>query len=324
MAKDMPGRLLRLLSLLQTRRTWSGAELAARLGITERTLRRDVDRLRALDYPVEATSGTAGGYRLASGRNLPPLLLDDDEAVAVAVALATAAGNGVAGAGDSALRALTKLQQVLPARLRPRLTALTGTAAAVRPAGAPVVDPDVLTVVASCCRDTEILAFEYRDRTGAAAPRRVEPHRVVAHGARWYLVAHDPDHAGWRTFRVDRMTDLRPTRRTFVPRELPAPDAAAYLVASFARATYRHTARLLVGLSADVVRTGVFASIPGEVEALGPDTCQVRLTAESPELVVQFVAAIGALGASTEVEEASVDVARRLRDLGALLGRTGV
>jgi predicted DNA-binding transcriptional regulator YafY len=203
------------------------------------------------------------------------------------------------------------------------LTGLTGTAAAVTPAGAPAVDPGVLAVVASCCRDTEILAFDYRDRRGAATPRRVEPHRVVAHGARWYLVAHDPDRADWRTFRVDRMADLRPTRRGFVPRELPAPDAAAYLVASFARAEYRHTARLSVGLPADVVRAGVFASIPGEVEALLADTCRVRLTAESPELVVQFVAAIGALGASTEVEEASEEVVRRLCDLGALLGRTG-
>jgi predicted DNA-binding transcriptional regulator YafY len=319
MAKDMPGRLLRLLSLLQTRRTWSGAELSARLGVTDRTVRRDVDRLRALDYPVQTTTGIAGGYRLTSGRNLPPLLLDDDEALAVAIALATAAAGGVAGVEGSALAALTKLQQVLPARLRPRLTALTGTTAAVVPHGAPKADPDLLAVVAACCRDAEMLAFDYRDRTGAAAPRRVEPHRVVSNAGRWYLVAFDPDRDDWRTFRLDRMADLRPTRRPFTPRELPAPDAATFLVRSFASATYRHTARLSVGLSADAVRAGVFASIPGEIDEQGDDACTVGLTAESVTLVVQFVAAIATLGAPVTVEEMSEEVGVAVRELGALL-----
>jgi predicted DNA-binding transcriptional regulator YafY len=329
MAKDMPGRLLRLLSLLQTQRSWSGAELAARLGVTDRTVRRDVDRLRALDYPVQTTTGTAGGYRLTSGRNLPPLLLDDDEALAVAIALATAAAGGVAGVEESALAALTKLQQVLPARLRPRLTALTGTTAAVVPHGAPKADPEVLAIVAACCRDAEMLTFDYQDRAGAAAPRRVEPHRVVSNAGRWYLVAFDPERDDWRTFRLDRMADLRPTRRPFVPRELPAPDAASYLVRSFAGATYRHTARLAVGLSADAVRAGVFATIPGEIDEQdgdkhdgdkhGGDACTVRLTAESVELVVQFVAAIATLGAPVTVEEMSEEVAIAVRGLGALL-----
>jgi predicted DNA-binding transcriptional regulator YafY len=316
---EMPGRLLRLLSLLQTRRTWSGAELAARLGVTDRTLRRDVDRLRALDYPVVSGTGTAGGYRLTSGRNLPPLQLDDDEALAVAIALATAAGGGVVGVEESALRALTKLQQVLPARLRPRLTALTGTTAAVAPRGAPPVDPDALAVLAACCRDSEILGFDYRDRDGRAMPRRVEPHHLVAHAGRWYLVAFDPERADWRTFRVDRMAELRPARRPFAPRELPDPDPATYLVRSFAAATYRHSARVAVGLSADAVRAGVFASIPGDVDARGPDACTVRLTAESAELVVQYVAAIATLGAPVTVDEASAEVSRRVRELAAVL-----
>lgn len=315
----MPGRLLRLLSLLQTRRTWSGAELAARLGVTDRTLRRDVDRLRSLDYPVHATTGTAGGYRLTSGRNLPPLLLDDDEALAMAIALATAAGGGVAGIQESALRALTKLQQVLPARLRPRLTALAGTTAAVTPRGAPLIDPDVLAVLAACCSDTEMITFDYGDRAGAVATRRVEPHHLVSNAGRWYLVAFDPERADWRTFRVDRMTDLRPTRRPFVPRELPAPDAATYLVRSFARATYRYAARLTVDLTPDVVRAGVFATIPGEIEARGPDACTVRLTADSVELVVQFVAAIASLGAPVTIEEMSEEVATAVRELGVVL-----
>jgi predicted DNA-binding transcriptional regulator YafY len=324
MGKDMPGRLLRLLSLLQTRRTWPGAELAARLGVTDRTLRRDVDRLRALDYPVEGTTGIAGGYRLASGRNLPPLLLDDDEAIAMAIALATAAGDGVTGIEESALRALTKLQQVLPARLRPRLTALTGTTAAVAPRGAPPVDPAVLAELASCCRDSEMIAFDYRNRTGEAAPRRVEPHHLVTAAGRWYLLAFDPDRADWRTFRVDRLANVRATRRRFAPRELPASDTAAYLVRSFASATYRHTARLAVGLSADAVRAGVFATIPGEVDATAPDACTVRLTAESVELVVQFVAAIAALGAPVTVEDASAEVTHAMRELGTLLTGAGM
>ena len=319
MSTGLPGRMLTLLSLLQTRRAWSGAELAERLGVTDRTLRRDVDRLRALDYPVEATTGPAGGYRLTSGRSLPPLLLDDDEALATAIALATAAGSG-AGIDDAALRALTKLQRVLPARLRPQLAALTGTTAAVAPRGAPHVDPHVLGAVAACCRDAEILAFDYRSRADETTARRVEPHRLVAHGGRWYLVAFDLERAGWRTFRVDRMAELRPTRRGFTPRELPAPDAAAFLVRSFARATYRHTARLSVALPADEVRAGVFATIPGDVDAHSADACTVALTAESPELVVQFVAAIAALGAPVRVEEASDEVGRRVRELGVLLG----
>lgn len=323
MAKDMPGRLLRLLSLLQTRRMWSGAELAARLGVTDRTVRRDVDRLRALDYPVQTTTGTAGGYRLTSGRNLPPLLLDDDEALAVAVALATAAAGGVAGIEESALAALTKLQQVLPVRLRPQLTALTGTTAAVVPHGAPKADPEVVAVVAACCRDAEMLGFDYRDRSGDAAPRRVEPHRVVSNAGRWYLVAFDPDRDDWRTFRLDRMADLRPTRRPFVPRQLPAPDGATYLVRSFAAATYRHTARLNVGLSADAVRAGVFATVPGDIENQGSEACTVRLTAESVELVVQFVAAIATLGAPVTIEEMSEEVAVAARELGTLLTAAG-
>jgi len=324
MAKDMPGRLLRLLSLLQARRTWSGGELAARLGVTDRTLRRDIDRLRALDYPVQATTGTAGGYRLTSGRNLPPLLFDDDEALAMAIALATAAGGAVAGIQESALRALTKLQQVLPARLRPRLAALAGTTAAVAPHGAPYADPDVLAVLAACCRDAEMIAFDYRDRAGATTPRRVEPHHVVTSAGRWYLIAFDPERADWRTFRVDRLDDLRATGRPFARRTLPAPDAATYLVRSFASATYRHTARLSVALSADAVRAGVFATVPGEIEGRaiedgGPDACTVRLTAESVELVVQFVAAIATLGAPVTMEEMSDEVAAHVRELSGLL-----
>lgn len=314
----MPGRLLRLLALLQTRREWSGGELATRLGVTDRTVRRDIERLRALDYPVTGTTGTTGGYRLAAGRDVPPLVLDDEEALAVAVGLVTAAGGGVAGVEDSSMRALVKLEQVLPARLRPRLVALTQAMAAMPVRRGPRADPGVLVVLAACCRDDEMVSFDYRGRAGVPGARRVEPHSLVVWQGLWYLVAFDPDRAGWRTFRVDRITGAARTFRRFEPHELPAVDAAGYLAASFAGARYRHTARLTVALAADAVRDGVFASIPGEVEAVGSAECVVGLTAETPELVVQFVLAIAALGAEFTVA-ASTEVAERIRVVGVRL-----
>ncbi len=314
----MPGRLLRLLSLLQSRREWSGAELAARLGVTDRTVRRDVDRLRALDYLVEGTTGTTGGYRLAAGRNVPPLVLDDEEAVAVAVGLVTAAGGSVAGIEDSSMRALVKLEQVLPARLRPRLVALSAASTSVPYRGAPRVDAAVLGVLASCCRECEVVSFEYRDRAGEVGARRVQPYRLVTLQGHWYLVAFDPGRDDWRTFRADRVADPVRTHRRFEPREIPTGDAASFVAASFARASYRFWARVSVALSAETVRAGLFASVPGEVVAVDADACVVRLSARSPELVVQFVAAVVALGADCEVA-ASDEVAARVRELGRRL-----
>ncbi|WP_116040530.1 helix-turn-helix transcriptional regulator [Amycolatopsis palatopharyngis] len=318
--KDMPGRLLRLLSLLQSRREWSGGELARRLGVSDRTLRRDVDRLRALDYPVEGTTGTAGGYRLTSDGNLPPLLLDDGEAVAVAIGLANAAGGGVAGIEESSMRALAKLERVFPARLRPRLAALAAATAAVphRHTGPPV-DPTVLAVLASCCHETEILAFDYRARGGETSARRVEPHNLVTVHGLWYLLAFDPERPDWRTFRVDRIGAPRPTHRRFTRRELPAPDAATYLTQAFAGAQYRHTARITVALPADTVRAGLFANIPGDIEEHGPRECTIRLSADSEALVLQFLAAIAALGADFSIE-APEEITGRVRELGHRLG----
>ncbi|WP_425568662.1 helix-turn-helix transcriptional regulator [Nonomuraea antimicrobica] len=312
----MPGRLLRLLSLLQSRREWPGAELAERLGVNIRTVRRDIDRLRALDYPVESTTGTAGGYRLAHGRNLPPLLLADDEAIAVAYGLVTAAAGSVAGIGDSSMGALAKLERVLPPRLRSRLSALGRSAVAVPVHDAPPVDPVVLAVLASCCRDGQVMTFGYLDRAGAGSDRRVEPHHLVTVRGRWYLIAYDPERAGWRTFRVDRIVRARPAPPgRFPPRALPAPDPVTYLTRSFARATYRHTARLRVALGADAVRTRLFAHVPGEIEPRGPDTSVIRLSAESAELVTQYVAALAALDAAVTLVDASEEVMARLRGL---------
>jgi len=321
--RDTPGRLLRLLALLQSRREWSGPDLADRLGVTDRTVRRDVERLRALDYPVDSVGGVAGGYRLAAGANLPPLLLDDDEALAVAIGLVTAAESGVAGAADGSVRALAKLARVLPARLRPRLAALTTAAAAVpHHHGAPPVDADLLAVLAACCRDHEFLAMDYTDRGGEATARRVEPHHLVTVRGLWYLIAYDPDRSDWRTFRVDRLGRPSPTRRRFEPRELPAPDSVAYLTGAFAAAEYRYTAWLTVELSAERVRTELFTSIPGDITADGPTRCVVRLSAESVSLVLRHIAAVAALGAEFTLR-APPEIAQHVAELGRRLGAAG-
>jgi len=317
--KNMPQRLLRLLSLLQSRRTRSGAELAERLGVSHRTLRRDVERLRGLDYPVHAATGTAGGYRLhGAAGGLPPLLLDDEEAVATAVALATAPAQGAPDTAEAAAGALAKLEQMLPARLRPRLAALGRAASALPHGNAPPLDTALLAVLAACCRDREVVAFDYRTRSGGQARRRAEPHHLVTAQGRWYLIAYDRDRADWRTFRLDRIGDVTPARRRFSARELPAADPAAFLARSFARAEYRHSVLLEVGLGAERLRERLFASVPGEVTARGPHRCGVRLSAEEPELVVQFVAAIAALEVDFALMGAPAEITRRL---GALSRR---
>jgi len=201
---ETSARLLRLLSLLQSRRDWTGAELAGRLGVGLRTLRRDIDRLRDLGYPVDATPGAAGGYRLGAGAALPPLLLDDEEAVAVAISLHTATTGSVAGLEETSLRALTKLQQMLPSRLRHRISAFHATTVALAGSAPDRVDPDLLTALAAACRDQRRLRVRYPGRDGLAT-RELEPHRLVHTPRRWYLLAWDLGRADWRTFRVDRI-----------------------------------------------------------------------------------------------------------------------
>lgn len=194
-------RLLRLLSLFQARRYWSGLELSKRLEVTARTLRRDVDRLRSLGYPVHSTSGAAGGYQLGAGATLPPLLLDDEEAVAVAVGLRTSASGSVTGMEEASVRALLKLEQVLPTRLRNRVAAMHSVIVPLMNAGA-AIDAATLSLIASACREQNVIKFSYRDRTEAASGRTVEPHRLVHTGRRWYLVAWDLTRKDWRTFRA--------------------------------------------------------------------------------------------------------------------------
>ena len=267
-------RLLELLSLLQGRRDWPGDDLAHRLEVSRRTIRRDVERLRNLGYPVDSLTGPAGGYRLRAGSALPPLLLDDEEAVAIAVGLRTAARASVSGIEEAAVRALVKLEQVLPARVRRRVRAL-GAATSTLPAGGPTVDPQDLTVIAAACRDSERLRFGYRSREGISSRREVEPHSLVNLGRRWYLLAWDLDRADWRTFRIDRLSKPASTERRFVARRLPAKDAAAYVAQSITAAPNRFEARLTLRVPAEEIRRRV-PSHWGAVEPIDEASCEYR------------------------------------------------
>ncbi|MFJ6797716.1 helix-turn-helix transcriptional regulator [Streptomyces sp. NPDC091268] len=225
---DTPARLLTLLSLLQTPREWPGSELAERLRVSARTIRRDIDRLRDLGYPVEATLGTDGGYRLGAGAAMPPLLLDDEEAVAIAVGLRAGAGHAIEGIEEASVRALAKLEQVLPGRLRHRVGALQSATVALTRGDGPSVDPRTLTAIASAVAGPERLRFGYRARDGVESRRLVEPYRLVSAGSRWYLVAYDLEREDWRTFRVDRVVDAFATGARFAARELPV-DAVTFV-----------------------------------------------------------------------------------------------
>ncbi len=239
---DTSVRLLRLLSLLQSRREWSGADLAERLKVTTRTVRNDVERLRVLGYAVQSRTGIAGGYRLGSGAAMPPLLLDDEEAVAVGLALSAAAAGTVTGIEETSLRAITKLEQTLPARLRPRLDALRQATVSAA-GGGPTVDADILVALATACREAQQLRFDYTTHSGTGEVRRVEPHRLVYTGHRWYLLAWDRDRSDWRTFRADRVRPRLPTGPRFTPRE-PPEDVARHVIRGTASQAWHHPARI--------------------------------------------------------------------------------
>jgi predicted DNA-binding transcriptional regulator YafY len=289
---ETSARLLRLLGLLQTRRDWTSAELATRLDVTTRTIRNDVARLRALGYPVEARPGVAGGYRLGTGGSLPPLLLDDEEAIAVAVGLRTAANGSVAGIEEASVRALAKLQQMLPSRLRHRVSAFASSALPV-PSRGPQVDPDVLTLIASACRDHERLRFDYQSHSGTSSRRSVEPYRLVNDRRRWYLVAWDADRDDWRTFRVDRIEPRPPAGPRFTPRALP-PDReiAAEVARGAGEATWRYRARVIVHAPAARVRSRL--PIPVAVDPLGEDTCAFEPGSDHPEMLALYLGMLGA------------------------------
>ncbi len=290
---DPTSRMLRLLSLLQTHRHWAGPELAGRLEVSERTLRRDIDRLRELGYPVDATRGTEGGYQLAAGSQLPPLLLDDDEAVAIAVGLRAAAGNSVEGIEETSVRALAKLEQVLPARLRSRIGALQQFSEPMTwSSSGPTIDPTDLTEIAGACRDAVRLRFDYERRDGEFGGRMVEPHRLVSAGRRWYLVAWDVDRDDWRTFRVDRMVEPKALTRPFTPRELPdGVDAAQFVDAGIqTMATMVEAVVTVQATPDDVAEVRVMARY--DVEPLDDSTTRLRLRAEDVDWLAVVVAAL--------------------------------
>ncbi|MFL5859460.1 MAG: helix-turn-helix transcriptional regulator [Solirubrobacteraceae bacterium] len=269
-------RLLALLSLLQVRREWTGQELASRLEVTPRTIRRDVDKLRSLGYPVEAAPGVAGGYRLSAGGELPPLLLDDAEAVAVAVGLRTAASGTIAGIEETSVRALAKLEQVLPSRLRRRVSAL-GNATSAFAIDGPRIDADVLASLAAACRDATRLQFAYVARDEKASRRDIEPAAVVYSGHRWYLVAFDLGREDWRTFRLDRIKGRVREAGRGHRRTVPGGDPAAYVQQQLGGRGAAEDAvpgRVRLGLPAAEAGRRIptrYAS----VEADGDDTCIV-------------------------------------------------
>ena len=284
-------RMLRLLSLLQTHRYWSGGELADRLEVSPRTLRRDVDRLRQLGYPVDASRGTAGGYQLQAGAALPPLLLDDDEAVAIAVGLRTATRGAVAGIEDASVSALSKLVQVMPPRLRRRVHALQASTVPGGFTDGPVVDPTILTVLAQACRDDERLRFTYTARDTSPSERFVEPHRLVSLGRRWYLVAYDLDRGDWRSFRVDRISTPATTGARFRQRELPAEDAAAFVQAGIRSMPQRYEVVVAVSAPEATVRAAVWDW--GTVTPTGAESCRLQMSVDSLDWPAMVVAALG-------------------------------
>ncbi|MCW4466903.1 YafY family transcriptional regulator [Glutamicibacter sp. MNS18] len=268
-------RTLRLLSLLQTRRYWSGQELAQRLEVSLRTLRRDVDQLRELGYPVQAERGVGGGYQLAAGAALPPLVLDDEEAVALVIGLQSTIHGGQNTLADAGLRALSKVVPVLPARLRQRVQALTASTVALhtQQSAPEPVDPQVLVVFAQGCRDRERVAFDYCDARGMASSRRVEPANLVSVGNRYYLVAYDLDRADWRSFRVDRAENAQPRALRFAPREIPGGDAAQFVRAGLRGSGHPQVSARVHASTAELApRVGRWF----EIQPLDEHSCMLR------------------------------------------------
>lgn len=286
MTSATSSRILTLLSLLQTRRDWSGQELADRLDVTPRTVRRDIDRLRELDYRIEAWKGPGGGYRLAAGSELPPLRFDDEQAVAIAVALRGAPALGV-DIDEAAARALQTVRQVMPSRLRHRVDGIrfTGSTAAMVERR---VDPEVLEIVSTATRDRLVLRFDYTAApTESAAPiavptpvdpRRVEPHAVIARDGRWYLVAWNLDRAEWRVYRLDRITPKEPLGAQFEERSIPTGDPRTFLEARFKGASDANkwpcTGDLLLRVPAPEAASWLTDATVAEVDET---SCLVRL-----------------------------------------------
>ncbi|PWI16190.1 transcriptional regulator [Streptomyces sp. Act143] len=344
MTTDTPARLLQLLSLLQTPREWPGGELADRLGVSRRTVRRDIDRLRELGYPVQATMGSDGGYRLVAGKAMPPLVLDDEEAVAIAVGLRAGAGHAVEGVDEASVRALAKLEQVLPSRLRHRVSTLQAATTPLTSGDGASIAPETLTVMASTVAGHERLRFRYRTKDGTESRRVVEPYRLVSTGRRWYLVAYDLDRDDWRTFRVDRVSEPFATGARFAPRELPTGNAAEYLRQSMYRRQETYGFAVTFAASAEVVAARVpgWLGVPeavdgpgeadepteagetgeageaGEVSGAGAERC--RLRGETGDAVEWLAIRLAMVGVEFTVEEPG-ELVECVRGLGERLVR---
>jgi predicted DNA-binding transcriptional regulator YafY len=316
---ETSARLLRLLSLLQIRRVWRGPDLAARLDVSTRTIRNDIEKLRALGYPVESTPGAAGGYQLGAGAEMPPLLLDDDEAVAVAVGLRTAATGAVEGIEETSIRALAKLEQVLPSRLRRRVNALQAfTVSVPYDTPAPVVHAEALTVLAAASRDLERVRFRYQSHGGQETRRSVEPYRLVRWGRRWYLVAWDLERDDWRTFRIDRMEACTPVGARFTPRPLPDDDIAAYVSRQVSVAPRRYHAKVRLHAPIEAMRQHLNPAV-GTLEAVDPQTC---ILSTSNDSLSELAVYIGLTGVDFNVIE-PVELIDHFRVLSARYGRAG-
>ncbi|GAA4982665.1 putative DNA-binding transcriptional regulator YafY [Nonomuraea thailandensis] len=316
-AEGTTERVLRLLSLLQRRLSWTATELADELGVTDRSVRRDVERLRALGYPVHATAGVGGGYQLGAGTRLPPLLLDDEEAIATAVSLRLASGGTVAGAGEAALRALTKLDQVMPPRLRAEVRAVHGATDTLVGSGVEI-DAELLVTLARACRDAVRVRFLYASvRGGEERERTVEPVRMVATSRRWYLMAYDVDRDDWRTFRLDRMREVGATTWRFRPREHP--DPVAFVQRGVTEAPYRYLARVRLRARPEQVRELVPPQV-GRVEDDRDGWCVLVSGGDDLGWIAMHVARMGFEAEILDPPELREAAARLARSLAALAG----
>ena len=318
---DTRERMLRLLSLLQARPNWTGPELAGRLEVTDRTLRRDVNRLRDLGYPVEAFAGPAGGYHLAPGGSLPPLLFENEEAVAVALGLRNAASGALPGFEDAAISALAKINQVLPLKLQSQVDSLDRATVgfAWRSNSAAPVDPSSLTLLAQACRIPERVRFRYTDSGGRGTERHVEPFQLVHTSRRWYLVARDRDREAWRTFRVDRIQKPIRTGMRFTHGETP--DAAAFVAEGVAVSAHAVQARVHLRIPLQKAKDLVHPTI-GVVSRADRDTL-LRIGADDVHWVARYLASLDCefeVIEPVEVAEAVAELGRKLIERSLITG----
>jgi predicted DNA-binding transcriptional regulator YafY len=308
---DPTARTLELLGLLQTHRHWKGSELADRLGVSERTVRRDIDRLRQLGYPVDAGPGTDGGYRLAVGTHVPPLMFDDDEAIALAVGLRSAAVSAIDGIQDASVALVGKLDLILPDRLKRQIEGFRTSVSMMSHAPSNLsVSADVLAVLSQGCRDAEEVRFDYARRDGEESRRLVQPHQLVAAGRRWYLVAWDVRRADWRTFRVDRMTDPTLAGARFERRELPHGDAVTFVREGMRSAIAVAAATVVVEASADGVEA-IRRWLDATAEPIDDGHTRLRLQADSDEWLASMIAMV-ATYCPVEIEDAPDTVRARV------------